>query len=135
MARTRLYSIIVLASLAGYVWIAYLHAHGCNAHEPGACMIKSMTSIPCPSCGSSRSVMLILDGSFLAALRMNPFGFLISILLLVCPPWIIADVILKRNSFFHFYHTLEAFIRIKWVSIMMIILIAANWIWNIMKGI
>ncbi len=135
MARSRLYSIIAIASLAGFAWISYLHTREFNTNEPSVCMIKSLTSIPCPSCGTSRSVMLIMDGHYLAAVKINPLGFLISFMLMVCPVWVLVDVVMKRSSFLQFYHTAESIIRIKWVTIMMITLVAANWIWNIMKGI
>ncbi|HEX5112264.1 MAG TPA: hypothetical protein VFV79_05425, partial [Saprospiraceae bacterium] len=61
--------------------------------------------------------------------------FLISFMLLVCPGWVLVDTVMQRSSFLRFYHTMESFIRIKWVTILMITLVAANWIWNIMKGI
>jgi len=135
MARSRLYSIIVIASLAGFAWITYLHTREYRDNEPTLCMIKNITSIPCPSCGSSRSVMLIMDGNYLAALKTNPLGFLISFLLLVCPAWVLVDMVMKRSSFLRFYHAMESVLRIKWVTILMITFVAANWIWNIMKGI
>ena len=135
MVRSRLYSIIIIASLAGFVWITYLHIQGFNNSQPSVCMIKSTTGIPCPSCGTSRSVMLIMEGNYLGALKINPMGFLISFMLLVCPVWVFVDVVMKRSSFLRFYHTMESIIRIKWVTILMITLVAANWIWNIMKGI
>lgn len=135
MARTRLYSIIVIASLAGFAWITYLHTREFTNNEPTVCMIKSITSFPCPSCGSSRSVMLIMEGNYFAALKINPLGFFISFMLLVCPVWILVDTVMKRSSFLRFYQTMESLIRIKWVTIIMVALFAANWIWNIMKGI
>ena len=135
MVRSRLYSIIIIASLAGFAWITYLHIQGFNNCQPSVCMIKSITGIPCPSCGTSRSVMLIMEGNYLGALKINPLGFLISFLLLVCPVWVLVDTVMKRSSFLRFYHTMESIIRIKWVTILMITLVTANWIWNIMKGI
>lgn len=135
MARTRLYSIISIACLAGFAWIMYLHTYSHSSPGPGICMIKRITSIPCPSCGTSRSVLLIMNGDYVAALKMNPFGFLISLIILISPVWIFMDMMTKRNSFLLFYKTVETFIRIKWVAILMIGLVAANWIWNIMKGL
>jgi len=78
---------------------------------------------------------MIMEGNYFDALKMNPLGFIISCILLVCPVWIFADVMMRRNSFLLFYQTIESFIRIKWVTILMIGLVAINWIWNIMKGI
>ena len=135
MVRSRLYSIIVIAGLAGFAWITYLHTREFNNNEPTVCMIKSITSFPCPSCGSSRSVMQIMEGNYFAAFKINPLGFLISFMLLVCPVWVLVDIVMKRSSFLRFYHAMESVIRIKWVTITMIVLVAANWIWNIMKGI
>jgi hypothetical protein len=135
MARSRLYSLVAIACLAGYVWLIYLHTYVGTSKQPTICMIKSITSVPCPSCGTSRSVIMIMEGNYFDALKMNPLGFIISCILLVCPVWIFADVMMRRNSFLLFYQTIESFIRIKWVTILMIGLVAINWIWNIMKGI
>jgi hypothetical protein len=135
MPRSRLYSLVAIACLAGYVWLIYLHTYVGTSKQPTICMIKSITSVPCPSCGTSRSVIMIMEGNYFDALKMNPLGFIISCILLVCPVWIFADVMMRRNSFLLFYQTIESFIRIKWVTILMIGLVAINWIWNIMKGI
>jgi len=135
MARSRLYSLIAVACLAGYVWLIYLHTYVGTSKQPTICMIKSITSVPCPSCGTSRAVILIMEGDYIEALKMNPLGFIISCILLVCPLWILADLMMRGNSFLHFYHAMESFLRIRWVALMMITLVITNWIWNIMKGI
>ena len=36
------------------------------------CVFKGLTGIPCPTCGSSRSVMHLAHGDILSALAMNP---------------------------------------------------------------
>jgi hypothetical protein len=45
------------------------------------------------------------------------------------------DVILKKDTLYNSYKKAEAFIKIKWVAIILIILLLINWIWNIQKGL
>jgi len=48
-----------------------------------SCAFKMLTGIPCPTCGSTRSVVHLANGDIFAAFMMNPLmtaSFLISIL-------------------------------------------------------
>jgi hypothetical protein len=36
------------------------------------CAFRSLTGIPCPTCGATRSVVFLSQGHFLSAFRMNP---------------------------------------------------------------
>ncbi len=36
------------------------------------CVFKVMTGMPCPTCGSTRAVILLSQGNILSAFRMNP---------------------------------------------------------------
>ncbi len=36
------------------------------------CVFKAMTGIPCPTCGSTRAVILLSQGHLLSAFRVNP---------------------------------------------------------------
>jgi hypothetical protein len=38
------------------------------------CPFHSLTGLPCPGCGLTRSVLALLDGHAAAALRYHPFG-------------------------------------------------------------
>ena len=42
---------------------------------PSLCMFRNVTGLPCPFCGSTRSVGNILIGNFNFALHMNPLGY------------------------------------------------------------
>ena len=42
---------------------------------PSLCMFRNVTGLPCPFCGSTRSVGNILIGNFNIALHMNPLGY------------------------------------------------------------
>lgn len=132
------YAFIAVFCLAGYAWLFYnllivRHLH--DGSFAGVCLFKHMTSLPCPSCGSTQSVILLLQGRFLDALYRNPMGFIIISGLAVVPPWIACDFLLKSNTLHAFYLRMESMIRTRWVTISAIILILANWVWNIIKGV
>jgi hypothetical protein len=42
---------------------------------PSLCLFRNITGLPCPFCGSTRSVGHILQGEFSAALFSNPLGY------------------------------------------------------------
>jgi len=136
LSRNKLYILIILACVVGYAWIIMLHfIKLSHAQEPDVCLFKYLTNIPCPSCGSSRSVMAIVHGDIHEAFYLNPLGFLIVIIMLVTPFWITGDVLLKRSSFLHFYRQVEILFRRKWIAIPAVLLILVNWIWNIKKNL
>ncbi|MXN92448.1 DUF2752 domain-containing protein [Flavobacterium sp. Sd200] len=132
MSRNRLYLVLFLALLLGYVYIliSYLDLIH-NQHT--LCMFKNVTGIACPSCGSTRSVLLIANGDIKSALLINPLGFLISIIMIAMPLWLLHDIIYKKASLYSSYKKAETFIRIKWVAIPLVVLVLANWGWNIYK--
>ena len=134
MSRNRLYILVlVLAILAyGLVFFNVFHIKSTNT-IPSLCVIKNITGIPCPACGTTRSVTQIALGNFKSALTTNPLGYIATLLLIFSPFFVIADLIQKRNRFLNLYQKAENLLKIKWVSVLSIALILANWIWNIYK--
>ncbi len=125
-----------IACVAGYAWIGVqLYQDRFTDTPINACIVKHVTGIPCPSCGSTRSVLSILKGDFWNAAWWNPFGFLITIILLVVPVWLTVDYRSNRSSLFEFYLHAEAFLQRKYVAAFAILIVIANWIWNINKGL
>jgi hypothetical protein len=121
--------------VVGYAWIILLqYIKLSHAHEPDVCLFKYLTDIPCPSCGSSRSVMAILHGDIHEAFYLNPLGFLIFAIMLITPFWIAGDLLMKRSSFLDFYRYIENLLKHRWISIPAVLLVLINWIWNIKKN-
>lgn len=136
MARNKLYLLLLSACMAGYIWLIYNYNRVVSeGMEPGVCLIKRVTGIPCPSCGTTRSVLSILHGDFYGALLWNPFGIIIVSVLLIGPLWVFFDILLRRDSFYQFYVRAEIFLRRKWIAIPAILLVLLNWIWNLIKGL
>lgn len=139
MASTpkKLYLLIIAASVAGYVWL-YVNMHqvaGINAGNVDACFMKQTLHIPCPSCGSTRSVAALFNGNIKEALYWNPLGIVIALIMLVAPVWAIADLFFRKDTLFGFYKTTESTLRKKKYAIPAIVLVLINWAWNIHKNL
>lgn len=137
MSKKLLYTLLLAGCFLGYGLIAFQmkQATPDNKNQPVICLFKKATGLPCPSCGSTRAVVDLLNGQFWEAIHHNPLGLLIFIILLVAPVWILIDLIFKNESLYIFFNKLIAFIEQKWVAITLIILVLINWFWNYYKGL
>jgi hypothetical protein len=134
--KDKLYSILLIACVAGYIWL-YLSITS-NVTENTSvevCLIKHATNIPCPSCGSTRSVISLTKGNFVEAFDSNPIGYIVTLIMLIAPIWIIVDIILRSNTLFVCYQKIESELKKPKLAIPLILLVIINWIWNITKGI
>jgi hypothetical protein len=78
---------------------------------------------------------LMLRGDLPGALKMNPFGFFIALILTISPLWIITDLLRQQSGFFRFYLKTECLFKRKTVAIPAILLVLMNWFWNIQKDL
>ncbi len=136
MSRNKLYIILLIACTAGYIWLYF----GLTGINPGAenmevCLIKHTTNMPCPSCGSTRSVMAITQGNISEALYLNPLGLIISLIMVITPVWLSLDVLGKKDSLFRFYQKVELSLKKPKLALPLVALILLNWGWNIFKGL
>ena len=136
--RNRLYSILTACCAAGYTWLFYnIWKPPLNGQEPamGVCLIRQVTSVPCPSCGSTQSVMYLLHGEYVEALYVNPLGMVILPALLILPLWIIFDLVFGKETLFRCYRDAEKLLRKPWVAIPLMLLVLANWVWSMGKAL
>ena len=132
MSRNRLYVLFLFLSLAGYIWISWnIYRIYYDEKTVSICLFRTVTGFPCPSCGTTHSVLAILKGNFHEALKLNPFGFVVLPVILILPVWILLDLFRNNNSFFRFYGTMEKIIGRKWIAYPAIILLMLNWILRI----
>ena len=132
--RNKLYLILLVACWSGYIWLYYSLSNNYSENKSyEVCLIKYTTNIPCPSCGSTRSIISLTKGNFIEALSINPMGLIVAAVMLLSPIWIIADTLNKRNTLFDFYKKTEANLKRPQFSIPLIFLVIINWIWNITK--
>lgn len=136
ISRTKLYTLLSIACILGYAWLfIQLSQNGTNTGLPTVCFIKSVTGVPCPSCGSTRSVLELLHGQLKSAFLLNPLGFVLLAGLLIIPLWLLFDLLSQRQSLLQVYLRSEQFIRKPLPAIIFILLLLINWIWNIVKGL
>lgn len=99
------------------------------------CVSKSITDVPCPSCGTTRSVLSFFEGDFIKSLYWNPLGVLVSLVLLVFPFWILYDLFFRKKTLYQMYVIFENFLKKPYFYIPFLVLLLLNWIWNIYKGL
>ncbi len=136
LSKNRFYSFLFAACVLGYIWIflQYIPSFAQSASAE-VCLIRKLSGIPCPSCGSTRSILALLNGNPAQAWAFNPLGFLLLLILLISPIWIIADVLMKSESLHRFYLRVEKLLQNRMVAVPMVVLILLNWLWNISKGL
>jgi len=136
LRRNRLYSLLFTACLAGYTWLYFSITKNITENKSvEICFIKHLTNIPCPSCGSTRSIISLTKGDFIGALNINPIGYLVALIMLIAPVWVLADTIMNKNTLFDLFQKIETLLKRPMIAIPLILLVIINWIWNITKGL
>ncbi|MBK6265034.1 DUF2752 domain-containing protein [Marivirga sp. S37H4] len=135
MKKKSFYILISAMSLISYGWLffnvqAFKKA---DIQTINVCFFKNVTSIPCPACGTTTSVVSLLEGEFEQAIMKNPLGIVAAILLLIVPIWLLKDLILQQSSLHTFYIQFENFLRQKYIATSLFAILLVNWVWNILK--
>jgi hypothetical protein len=132
----RFYLYAALALVAGYAWVIINITNYEKTKTSSAvpCLFKTVTGIPCPSCGSTRTVLSLIKGDFHQATEYNPVGFFLTLVLVISPLWIIFDITSGRTSLLNFYKRAENFLKRRPVTAVFLLIIMAIWVRNIIKG-
>lgn len=137
MQKNKLYLFIIVACFFGFGWLYFsLHQNQDLQHDVfTVCLFKNITTIPCPSCGTTRAVLEISKGNIVTSMLLNPFGVIVAIIMTMSPIWIAYDFFSKKESFYQFYRKFEDLLQQKKVYLPLLILVLINWIWNINKNL
>lgn len=136
LTAKKFYILLVLLLLSAYGYLAYQYLVPEHPnHKMGVCMVKQVSGYPCPSCGSTRSLMLISQGKLEQALFTNPLGFLHFAALTLLPLALMFDFIRKDTQVYQGFLKLELWIRKPLIAWPLTLLILANWLWNLNKGL
>lgn len=131
---SRFYLYFSLLFFSGVAWLLFNIFRPINFFlDRELCVLKNTVGIPCPSCGTTRSVMAILNGTFTEALYFNPLGFPVLGALLIVPCWILVDLITSQQTLYGFITKTESRINNKKVAYVLALLVVLNWLWNIYK--
>lgn len=135
ISRRDLYILLISGLALGYLWLFYSLENNAADEHAGVCLFRFVTGIPCPSCGSTRSVISLLHGHFLEALSINPLGIIVAVIMIVAPVWIFFDLAAGKSTFSRMYGFLERMLMKPAIAIPLIAAVLLNWVWNITKGI
>lgn len=136
MDSRKVYAVVVILCLLAYAWTTYAfyHREPVSIDHFGACHIKNLTGLACPSCGTTRSIVKILDGEFAEALFINPLGYVTSIIFLILLPMLLLiDMLIKTKHLLKFLSRSTDLIKDYRMAVPLIVLMTANWIWNLTK--
>ncbi|MEY3178442.1 MAG: hypothetical protein RJB42_683 [Bacteroidota bacterium] len=122
--------------IIGFGWVAW-NLFYFQQSSPGLeiCVLKNAVGLPCPSCGTTRSVLHLLHGDLSSAILMNPIGIFVIIGMFIFPFWILYDYWYAKTTLLTFYLQFIKFFSNKKFSLFVIVLVLLNWIWNIQKGL
>lgn len=82
MSPKGFYKLCTLLCLCAYIGLYYhLYFAGQGGFTP--CLSKFFFHLPCPACGTTRGIVMLLHAQPLDALQMNPNSFLVLLALLV----------------------------------------------------
>lgn len=130
----RIYLLLGGLALAGHSWLLYYLMYGGPSESSFlACPTRTLTGIPCPACGTTRSAAALAQGQFESALWTNPIGYLALAFLIGVPFWIAYDLLNNTQSLKQVYQHAEAKIKRPQFAWPIALLLLANWIWNIFK--
>lgn len=137
ISRRNLYIFLGVALFAGYTLIFFeiVSHRAAKDVTPDLCFFKTVTGLPCPACGSTRSVLSLFNGNFSEALKINPLGFIIAAILMITPVWLLYDLTCGRSTLYNSYLEAERILRRRLIAAPLIVILLINWAWNIAKGL
>lgn len=136
-SRNRFYLKLCILLVLGVIWCMY------NRFTPESyrlvwfyCPFKQITHLPCPACGTTRGILAFLRGDFSQALlSYNALCVVELPLLLLTTLWLSFDIVTGGNGLYQAWIRLNVYLCRKIVLILVLSVIAINWVWNLMKGL
>lgn len=120
-----LWALVVVVAWLGLAGLATLMGRATGTQGP-ICFFRSLTSHPCPTCGTGRGAVLLAQGDVMGALSMNP---LVYGLLLLGAGLLFVRLVSSRQV------TLAPQRRALPLWLLGAALGAANWVYLILAGI
>lgn len=120
-----------LCALLYIVGGAWLYANWMLGVRVVLCPSKLLWHIPCPACGTTRAIVLLLSGEPVEALLMNP-NIIITVPLLAVLPLVFC---VQHFAAVDVYSIINRWLGHRWVLSAFACFEAAVWIYNIARGI
>ena len=134
MSSKGFYKLCTLLCLCAYITLYY---YWCFAGQGGftPCLSKYFFHLPCPACGTTRGIFMLLHGQLLDAFHMNPNSFLVVLALLVMTTLLFADAFSRRNRLYRLYIYVDKLLHNKYLLVPFLFFELLIWIRNIYIGI
>jgi hypothetical protein len=131
MKRSSFEWLLRALTIGSWTWLLFSrHEHPTQS----LCLIKNLSGYPCPACGTTRSVLLILDGHFWQSSLLNPLGWFALVGLSLTTLFLLIDWLMSlRTTEALFFRMEEVFKAKPLLQVFFLLCIILNWIWNIQK--
>lgn len=133
MSEKKVYFLLSGIALLGYIYIV-VALNGVVNDQVSLCMFHNVTGIPCPSCGTTRGMMQLVQGHFSEAFRMNALCYVQAFFLLILPVLLIIDLIANKRTLLFAYNRAIQIINRPWIAFILGLLLLINWIYLINAG-
>ena len=131
--KKHIHFLLFLSCFAGYAWLYMSYTFFSNQNSTTVCFFKNLTHLPCPSCGTTRAIILLLKGNFIGSMEMNPLGLIIFCVMVAIPFIILYDLFKKENFILNFSQKINMLFSQKKIAIPFFTFIIINWVWNLYK--
>lgn len=134
MSSKGFYKLCTLLCLCAYSGLYYhFYFEGQGSFTP--CLSKFFFHLPCPACGTTRGIFMLLHGQPQEAFRMNPNSFLVLLALLVMTVLLLADAFSKGNRLYRLYKYVDKLLHNKYLLVPFLLIESLIWVRNIYIGI
>lgn len=132
-AHNKFYSTVSLVLFGGLFYLGWNMLYGGPAWL--SCWFKKITNLPCAACGTSRSIQAIFNQEYSASLLINPLGVLSLLLMLFATILLLLDLLSKKILLYQLFQKIEFWIKKPMFYLPLLVILLANWGWNIQKGL
>ncbi|MFW5696908.1 MAG: DUF2752 domain-containing protein [Phototrophicaceae bacterium] len=83
-------ALLLTLGVVSLTWLIEIDTH---QHAENGCPVYQMSGVPCPGCGITRGIFLIMNGHMLEGIMMNPFSIVLIIMTLALIGNLIYDIV------------------------------------------
>ena len=114
--------------ILGIIWIIAGRAYGWKIT---VCPIKLLSGLPCPGCGTTRAIEMVLDGDMIGGIMMNPNIILVAAIAMGAPFILAANFLYGKD----YMRIADRWLNRRPVFISLIVFEMTIWMYNIVRMI
>lgn len=114
--------------ILGIIWIIAGRAYGWKIT---VCPIKLLSGLPCPGCGTTQAIEMVLDGDMIGGIMMNPNIILVAAIAMGAPFILAANFLYGKD----YMRIADRWLNRRPVFISLIFFEMTIWMYNIVRMI